>query len=62
MISILVILPAYLLLDLILMIQIPVVAEFVPQTFYWFIGGTISSGIWVPYFRKSKRVKATFVH
>ena len=61
MISILLILPAYLLLALILMVQIPIVAEYVPQTFYWFVGGTISSGIWVPYFRKSKRVKATFV-
>lgn len=62
MISILLILPAYLLLDLVLMVQIPMVAEAVPLTFYWFVGSAISSGIWVPYFRKSKRVKATFVH
>jgi hypothetical protein len=62
MISILLIQPAYLLLDLVLMVQIPMVAEAVPQTFYSFVGGAISSGIWVPYFRKSKRVKATFVN
>lgn len=61
MISILLILPAYLLLDLVLMVQIPIVAESVPKGFYWFVGGTISSGICVPYFRKSKRVKTTFV-
>jgi hypothetical protein len=62
MISILLILPAYLLLDLVLMVQIPIVAESVPKGFYWFVGATISSGIWVPYFRNSNRVKATFVN
>ena len=65
MIPLLLILPAYLAylhLDLVLMVQNPLVTDKITLTLYWFVGCTISSGIWVPYFRKSKRVKATFVN